>query len=130
MEIEATDGYDARVDVRHVLSDGRAPFGITHRAHYPARLVKQDIDEGLARHELAVDLDLVVPRIRFGPELGHDLAVNLYLTRFDPLFGTAPRHEAGARQDLLQTFLSHAVRYSASPCGPHKNRNSGPPIPD
>jgi len=57
--------------------------------------------------QLAIDANMVALGIGFAPQLSDDLAVHRDQTRFDHLFGRAPRGNSGSGNNFLQTLRGH-----------------------
>ncbi len=106
-EVEASDRKKTGSQGREHAGDGGPTFGVTQRGNDAARLVADHVHGLFGHHALAVELDLVGAGIGARPELGHHSSVHAHTPGRDDFFGGAPRRDTAAREDFLQSFLSH-----------------------
>ena len=95
----------------HQLHDGGAMLRVDERGDIAARLVEHVVLLLLwTFEELAVDADVILPRVGFGAELGDGGAVDLHTAFEDDLLGFAAAGDAGLGEDLLEALAS-GVRF-------------------
>jgi hypothetical protein len=69
--------------------------------------VQEHIDRRFGDRQLAVDLHLVALPIRPCTEFADHVAIDPHPSGEDQLFGVTARGDAGASENLLQTFEGH-----------------------
>jgi hypothetical protein len=81
--VEPTDGIDAAGQAVDERAERSPPLGVIARADNVARLVEEDIDQRLARHDLSVEGDRVCGRVDAHPLPRDGRAIDADTTRRD-----------------------------------------------
>ena len=114
LQVQATDGIQALVEVPEQIAHGGTALGVGERAHHAARLVEHDGAAAEPWHELlAVDRDGIAGTVGADAKLAHHLAVHADAPRENERFGLAARGRAEGAQDLLQAFAQPLPSSSA-----------------
>lgn len=128
MVVQPPDGDDALGEIVHAIEHRPAPLRIAHGADHSARFVQDYVDRVLGYDPRAVDFDPAFARIRLGPQLFDDPAVDTHPPFFDHLLRGSPRGDPGSGDDLLEPLFCHGLVYStvrgkgSAKCGVLKNR--------
>jgi len=100
--VEPPHRKQPKLIARDQVDRTRPPGRIGVRAQIAARLVQQKISRRIPANELAVDSDLLPPRIDARPQIADDLAVNADPPGNDVLFAVAPGTQPGRSKEPLQ----------------------------
>ncbi len=112
--VEPADRVDVFTHVRQQIEHRWSALRVLPRRHIPTRLVEQDVPViGRDPDPLAVDADVIVPRVGFRAEFQNRLAVDADAALRDQHLGGAARRDTGGREDLLESF--DAVFHHAPP---------------